>query len=111
MALIFCAGSGGRHHRADVFSTTPGPRRSSPAALAAYIFICRLADSLPDRSISTRSRYELGEQSSPIPEGRYWKVRRSTPLEKVTNVDVRQGRSIAISASATSGCSRHRPAH
>jgi membrane protein YdbS with pleckstrin-like domain len=36
-------------------------------------------------------RYELSELALTNAAGRFWKVRRTTPLEKVTNVDVRQG--------------------
>ena len=36
-------------------------------------------------------RYELTERTLSNAEGVFWKVRRTTPLEKVTNVDVRQG--------------------
>ena len=36
-------------------------------------------------------RYEINAQNITNAEGRYWRVKRTTPVDKITNVDVRQG--------------------
>lgn len=36
-------------------------------------------------------RYEIDDQNVTNSEGMFWRVKRSTPVDKITNVDVRQG--------------------
>jgi membrane protein YdbS with pleckstrin-like domain len=73
-----------------LFITNAPPLAIVAAAAFAYSLIAGLRIVFLVIHFDT-IRYELAELNLTNSAGRFWKVRRSTPLEKVTNVDVRQG--------------------
>lgn len=73
--------------------TFAATRQLAPCVLAfavGFVAVALLAATYVSRYFPT-IKYELTDQHLINSAGIFWKFRRTTPLEKVTNVDVRQG--------------------